>query len=194
LIYNSDTWLGAAAWDRYAEFPSFYIMKSEEEKVLRRILDEAKILNPDEWVAASDEYDLAVLAKAIFLREAWRPIIRKSDTSWIDEMVEDLESRIGRRDLHSLRFAPEMPDLLKALKNIQASGISSADLTTVVREFQISLLDWLMSILEGGHCFEGGLSDCWTLVGLDPKAPIDLSQTLGPLKELIGEFDPDKDA
>jgi hypothetical protein len=168
-------------------------MKSEEEKVLRRILDEAKVPNPDEWVADSDEYNLAALAKAIFLREAWRPILRKSDNSWIDEMVEDLEGRIGHRDLYSLRFSPEMPDLLKALKNIQASGICSADLTTVVREFQISLLDWLMSILEGGHCFEDGLSDCWTLVGLDPKASMDLPQTFGPLKELIGEFDPDKD-
>jgi hypothetical protein len=40
-------------------------MKSEEETLLRRILDEAKIPNPDEWVTDSDEYDLAVLSKAI---------------------------------------------------------------------------------------------------------------------------------
>lgn len=169
-------------------------MKPEEEKILRRILDEAKIPNPDEWVEDSDDYDNAVLAKAIFLREAWRPILRKLDISWVDETIEDLESRIGRRDLYALRFMPEMPDFLGALKNMKASGVNSADITTVVREFQMSLLDWLMSILEGGHCFEDGLSDCWTLVGLDPDALIDPPQTFGPLKELIGEFDTDKDA
>ncbi|MGB8703125.1 MAG: hypothetical protein WCD18_27215 [Thermosynechococcaceae cyanobacterium] len=169
-------------------------MKPEEEKILRGILDKARISNPDEWVQDADDYDLAVLSKAIFLREAWKPILRKSDTSWIDETIEDLESRIGRNDLYALRFLPKMPELLESLKRIKASGVDAADITTVVREFQINLLDWLMSILEGGHCFEDGLSDCWTLVGLDRDALIDPPQTFGPLKELIGEFDPDKDA
>jgi hypothetical protein len=170
------------------------IMKPEEEQTLRRILNEARIPNPDEWVEDSERYDLAILAKAIFLREAWRPILRKSDNSWIDEIINELENRIGREDLYAKRFVPEMPDLLVALKSIKASGVNPADITTIVREFQLSLLDWLMSILEGGHCFEDSLSDCWTLVGVDPKAPVGPSQTFGPLKELIGGFDPDKDA
>ncbi|WP_404784363.1 hypothetical protein [Altericista sp. CCNU0014] len=169
-------------------------MKPEDEQILRKILDEARIPNPHEWVEDADNYDLAVLAKAIFLREAWKPILRKSDISWIDESIEDLENRTGRDDLYALRFMPEMPEFLGALKNIKASGVNPADITTVIREFQIGLLEWLMSILEGGHCFEDGLSDCWTLVGLEPDAPTSPPQTFGPLKELIGEFDPDKDS
>jgi hypothetical protein len=168
-------------------------MKPEEEQILRQILGDARIPNPDEWVSDAARYDLAALAKAIFLREAWRPILRKSDTAWIDETIEDLENRMGREELYAKRFMPEMPDILNALRNIKASGVNPADLTTVVREFQISLLDWLMSLLEGGHCFEDGLSDCWTLVGVDPQASVGPPQTFGPLKELIGEFDPDKD-
>jgi hypothetical protein len=73
---------------------------SESRANLLRILEKARI-DPEHWLGEEARYKTPVLEKALFLREALAPVLRVSDTSWIDKTIEDLESRVGRKDLYA---------------------------------------------------------------------------------------------
>ena len=165
-------------------------MNPDTKETLLRILREARIDQADHWLGEEERYGTPILEKALFMREAWRPIIREGTTEWIDQTITSLESRIGRKDLYALRFLPEQPDLLAALQHIKGSDVELSAITHIVRQSQLSLLSWIISILDGGHCFEDGLSSNWSLCANDEDG--EPSKSFGDMKDYIWEFDPDR--
>ena len=166
-------------------------MEPAEERALIRVLNQAGIDDSESLLESHREYGTPVLAKAIFMREAWRPILRNGDSSWIDNTIEEMKSRVGRTDLYAKRFLPEQPDLLAALQILKRSNADLEAVTHIVRQAQVSVLDWLVSILDGGHCFEDGLDSCWSLCANDESG--DPTIAFGDLKYEIWEFDPEKE-
>jgi hypothetical protein len=162
---------------------------SERKKHLLRILRSAN-LDPTHWLEQSERYGTPILEKALFLREAWAPVLRKGDTSWVERSIAELESRVGRKDLYALRFLPERPDTLAALQHVKQSSVDLAAVSHLVRESQLSVLSRLISIIDGGHCFEDGLSSDWILCASEEDG--DPGQSFGDMKDYLWDFDPDR--
>lgn len=165
-------------------------MNVEAKEHLLNILRDAKIDNVDHWLEQYELFKTPLLEKALFMREVWRPIIREGTTDWIDSTIADLESRVGRTDLYALRFLPEQPDLLAALRHVKESDVDLKAITHIVRESQLSLLGWIISVIDGGHCFEDGLSSNWSLCANDSDGePL---EPFHDMKGYIWDFDPDQ--
>ena len=169
-------------------------MEPEKEAQARTILEAAGIDNVDYYISEADAYSEPVpMAEiALFLREAWRPVLASDAEGWVTELVDELDSRGERDDLYALRFLPERPELLAALKDVAASGVPEQSLSTVVRAFQVGMLEHLVNLLDGGHCFEDGLVDNWSLASLDEN--LDPQYRFGDMKHMLWEFDPEKAA
>ena len=165
-------------------------MDPDRKNHLLRILADAKIADSEQWLEEEQKYGTPVLEKALFMREVWAPILREGDTSWIDKSVADLEARIGRSDLYALRFLPQEPGLLAALHHVRSTEVEPAALTHIVRKAQLSVLGWIISILDGGHCFGDGLSSNWSLCSDDEDG--NPSQPFANMQELVWLFDPDR--
>jgi hypothetical protein len=91
--------------------------------------------NPECWASSQAEEGIPQLARFLFLRQAWRLIVREADTSWLqDQMQVDAGSRGGA-------IGPVLARLLEG-------GASAHDLTTVVRVMQWKLLTGLSYLLE----------------------------------------------
>ena len=105
----------------------------------------------------------------LFLREAWEFVQSPGDSSWVEATIGELQSRVGRDDLYALRFLPERPDLLAAVKAVKESDVDIDAVTHIIREAQKKVLYGLISILDGGHCFSDGLESNWGLFELDEE-------------------------
>lgn len=165
-------------------------MNTDKEQRLRHILNTAKVENADWWLEEHKTSDVPMVEIALFLRELWRSVIRKDDRTWVNELIEELNEAEERPDLYALRFLPNNSELKNALLRVSAAGIDLADLTTIVRELQITVLSHTVDLLDGGQCFEDGLSDNWGLCSLDDELEPD--RCFGDLKYLSWNFDPDR--
>ncbi len=165
--------------------------KSYRER-LRAVLASARVDDPDWWISEIDAYGepQPMLEMAVFLREAWSPILREDDASWIDNSIAELEGRVGREDLYALRFLPELPEFREALKRIRDSGIDLRDLTNVIRQFQIDTLANVISNLDGGCCYEDGEESNWTLIAIDED--LEPTSSFSDMKDLMWQFDSDR--
>ncbi|MEO1133842.1 MAG: hypothetical protein AAFX40_14185 [Cyanobacteria bacterium J06639_1] len=169
------------------------VMDSKKERQLRKILRDVGIDNADQWVSEADAYmePIPMAEMALFLREAWQPILRQNDISWIVPLIKELESRQGRKDLYALRFLPPKTVLRQALQRLQAAGIDPKDLTIVIREFQLEVLAQVIDLLDGGISFEEDFESNWSIFSLDDELePVD---SFSDMKHLIWEFDPDRE-
>jgi len=169
-------------------------MKNADEAHLRRIFTEMGVEDPDYYVKEADEYDepTPMLSKVVFMRECLKTLIKANDEKWIDEHIEAYQKRTGKKDLYSLRFEPEMPELLTALLNVQEKGVDPKNLGLIVREYQRHVLASVISLIDGGYAFEEGVDSDWGMFQIDD----DLMPTygFGDMKDMIWELDPDKDA
>jgi hypothetical protein len=167
-------------------------MNDTYEKRLREVLASAGVEGADWWVSQINAYNepQPLLEMAVFLREAWAPILRENDTDWIENSIAELEERVGREDLYALRFLPELPEFRESLKRVKASGIDLRDLTNVIRQFQIDTLANVVNILDGGCCFEDGEESNWHLYATDED--LEPNNGFSDMKDLMWEFDPDR--
>lgn len=167
-------------------------MTPERRALLARLLTEARISAIDRWAEDEDRYGTPSVEKALFLREAWRRVIRKGDTTWLDKDIAAAEANMGRTDLYATRFLPERPDTLAALRDARASNLDPKALSHILREAQICVLLELIDLLDGGISFDDGLEDRWVICARDgdqePSAPF------GDMKDVAWSFNPDRDA
>lgn len=158
-----------------------------DKELLAKIFGDLAIEDKDYWMDNCDDRQSVPMAM-LFLREAWEFVQSPGNSEWIDATIREMESRIGRDDLYALRFMPEKPDLLAAVKAVKESDVDIDAVTHIIREAQKDVLYGLISILDGGHCFSDGLDSNWGLYELDeelePKRPVMM------LKEVAHTFDP----
>jgi hypothetical protein len=139
------------------------MMDKKREARFRQLLLESKI-DPTtfDYYIKDEDTNTPMFPMVVFMKHVWDKVIRKNAGSWIKPTIEDLEGRMGRKDLYALRFLPERPELLDTLKRIQQSNVDEGDLTMVVREAQLALLEHIISMIDGGMAFEEG-EDGWGL-------------------------------
>ena len=167
-------------------------MNTDKEQQLKQVLTDAKIEDTNWWLSRNKASDAPMAEIALFLGELWRSVIRRDDTTWVQELVDQLDEGEARTDLYALRFLPRNPELKNALLRVSAADIDLADLTVIVRELQINVLSQTADLLDGGQCFEDGLSDNWCLCSLDDELEPD--SCFGDIKHLVWDFDPDREA
>lgn len=167
-------------------------MNSKKEKQLRQVLADVGIKNQEWWLSEADTYNAPMAEIALFLREVWRSVVRKGDTSWITETIKNLKERETRNDLYALRFLPDNPELKEALQRVSRAGVDLSDLTTIVRELQLETLSHTIDLLDGGHCFRDGLEGNWSVCSLD--GDLEPAQSFGEMKNLMWDFDPDRES
>lgn len=171
-------------------------MNAEDEKRLRLILAEVGVVeteytNADWWVAEENEYGVPVLQKALFLREAWRAVIRADDPAWFPALLTELDRSKGDGDVYyTSRMVGRSPELLKQMEQLACTEQARDALTVLVRASQIKVLSELIQLLDGGYTFEPGLGAKWALCTTDSGG--DPSRAFGDMAEVLWSFDPNR--
>ena len=165
-------------------------MNPEEKDELLRILEDRNIPFPDDWVREAIEDGAPSRDKALFLREVWSVVLRESNVDWLEQSIAELSSRIGQNDIYSIRFRPENPELLSALVELRRSAVPIEPLTHVIRQGQIHAIEWVLSLIDGGHCFGDGLAGRWGMFGVDENS--NATSPFGDMKDVYWLFNPDR--
>jgi hypothetical protein len=120
--------------------------------------------DPAGWAHSQINEGFPQLARFLFLRQAWKQIVAKGDTTWIGRELQVNVDEPGGA------IGP-------ALKRLLAQGSKEGDLTTVVRVMQWQLLFSFCYLLEDPGDVEVEVKDiAWSLFQTDeagrPIAPI----------------------
>ena len=110
------------------------------------------------WARSQIEEGIPQLQRFLFLRQAWRSVLEEDNVSWIERHVEEFE-----------RY-PDGPyaGVGAALKRCLAKGVSSQDLTDIVRGIQARMLFRSCYTLDDPNFSEPELSDlAWGLFQVD---------------------------
>jgi hypothetical protein len=146
------------------------------ERELSELFRKLGARNPAGWARSQLEEDLPQLARFLFLRQAWKLVVKRDDPSWISEARQiDAKAPGG--------------DVGPALERLLSAGASEDDLTTVARVMQWKLLAGLCGLLDDPGDLETEVKDvAWRLFQVDdndsPTAPI------GGLIESVLETEP----
>jgi hypothetical protein len=153
--------------------PSWQAMSEQELTDLFRKLGAPE---PESWAHSQITEGIPQLLRYLFLRQAWRKVLRPDEHDWMSQM------------------RPENPDdpgaeLGPAIDRILAAGVRPKDLTTVVRIMQWYLLSRFCVLLEDPGNVESEVADIWWRLFLvdendNPVMPIDA------LHESVLETDP----
>ena len=132
--------------------------------------------NPAEWARSQIRENIPQLARFLFLRQAWRLVVRNDDSTWIRAQISADPTQPGG-------------GAGTALKRLLAQGASEADLTTVVRVMQWRILSSLCYLLDDPGDLEDEVKDiAWRLFQVNDKdEPV---AVLAGLHESVLETEP----
>ena len=135
--------------------------------------------DPEEWADSEINEDIPQLARFLFLKGCWDVIVPDTDTSWIDNVLQNFPETSGQP------FAGGA----HAIRRMLAQGCTKADIAELVRCFQAELLLGICYLMADAGSVEGNEEHAnWALVELDedgcPKRPI------SGLHESVLETDP----
>jgi hypothetical protein len=135
---------------------------------------------PESWARSQLEEGIPQLQRFLFLRQAWRDVVREGDTDWMQ---------------HFIQRAQEDPDspyagVGHALRRCLDKGASAQDLNDIVRGMQAQFLFSLCYLLDDPMLTEEELSDFgWGLFEVDTDGrPV--PPCIGGLHESVLETDP----
>jgi hypothetical protein len=114
--------------------------------------------DPESWARSQVEEGIPQLARFLFLRQAWRLIVKEGDSSWMDYFLQ-------RAQTH-----PDGPyaGVGHALRKLRARGATDEEITDVVRGTQATLLFSLCYLLGDPGDVEPEVADvAWSLVQID---------------------------
>lgn len=150
--------------------------KFMNERELTELFRKLGASEPESWAHSQITEGIPQLPRYLFLRQAWREVIKPDDRRWMSEMQP--------RDPNGPGAA-----LGPAIDRILATGAREEDLTTVVRIMQWRLLAGLCVLLEDPDLLENEVADMtWGLFLLDEKyEPV---VPIGGLIESVLETDP----
>lgn len=149
------------------------------QKELAALFQKLGARNPEAWARSQVEEGIPQLARFVFLRQAWRQIVKEGDSSWID-------SSIRRAETH-----PDEPyaGVGPALKKLCGRGATAEELTDLVRGMQAELLFSFCHLLDDPGDVEKDVADvAWGLVRVDEEGNV--LGSIGGLHESVLETDP----
>jgi hypothetical protein len=122
--------------------------RSMNEEQLSELFRKLGAEEPESWAHSQIAEGIPQLPRYLFLRQAWRKVVRPTDTSWMSEMRPKDPNAPGG-------------ELGQAIDRILATGARADDLTTVVRVMQWHLLSRLSVLIEDPGVLEDEVSDIW---------------------------------
>jgi hypothetical protein len=135
---------------------------------------------PESWARSQIEEGIPQLQRFLFLRQAWRNVVRDGETGWMQGLMERAQKR------------PDAPyaGVGHALRRCLDAGASAQDLNDIVRGMQAELLFGLCYLLDDPGLTERELSDLgWGLFQLDAEGrPV--PPCINGLHESVLEMDP----
>ena len=146
------------------------------ERELAELFRKLGARDPSAWARSQIEEDLPQLARFLFLRQAWKLVVKPKDMGWISEAREPSVQGPGS-------------GIGPALERLLSTSVAPEDLTTVVRVMQWKVLAGLCQLLDDPGSLEVDVKDvAWRLFQVDtndsPTVPI------GGLLESVLETDP----
>jgi len=146
------------------------------ERELSELFRKLGARDPAGWARSQLEEGLPQLARFLFLRQAWKLVVKPDDPSWIPQ------ARQTNADGPGGAVGP-------ALERLLSAGASQDDLTTVVRVMQWWLLAGLYRLLDHPGDLEAEVKDvAWRLFQVDDNdCP---TAAIGGLLESVLETEP----
>jgi hypothetical protein len=136
-------------------------------------------IDPEEWAQSQIEEGIPQLARFLFLRQAWRLVVREGDSTWIGHALAHAEARP----------ADPYAGAGHALRKLRDRGASDEELTDLVRAMQAELLFRFSYLLEDPGDLEPEVSDVsWSLVQTDSDGNV--LNNISGLHESVLETDP----
>ena len=135
--------------------------------------------DPEGWARSEVVEGIPQLARFLFLRQAWRLVVREDDSTWIERSIAHVKTH------------PDEPysGVGHALKKLRALGAGDQEITDLVRGMQAKLLFGLCYLLEDPGDIEPEVKDlAWALVQVDKDG--NLMGSIGGLHESVLETDP----
>jgi hypothetical protein len=158
-------------------------MADSRAKMLEQLVQLLKVAGaPDAegWARSEVEEDIPQLARFLFLRQAWRSVVKDGgDYSWMERVIE-----ASKRD-------PTGPgsSIGPALARLLASGCDREDIHEVVRVQQWDVLTRICYLLSDPSIEERELQTVgWALVECDING--NLGRVIDGLDESVLETDP----
>src|SRR5262245_60462927 len=146
-----------------------------EQQELTKLFRKLGARDPEGWAHSQLEENINQLGRFLFLRQAWRLVLKSDNTAWIDNSKKIDKGPGG--------------EIGPALNRLLALGANPRDLTAIARVMQWELLFGLCYLLDDPGELEDEVRDfAWGLFQVDedgrPIAPI------GSLHESVLETDP----
>ena len=147
-----------------------------DEKKLAALFELLGASNPADWARSQVREGIPQLARFLFLRQAWRNVLRPADTGWIDEALKGDPSGPGG-------------GIVRSLKNVETAGVTREDLTEIVRVKQWELLFQFCYLLDSPRIEEADADDIsWGLFQIgEDGVP---GQHINGLHQSVLETDP----
>jgi len=135
--------------------------------------------DPEDWACSQIEEQIPQLHRYLFLRQAWKRILKDGETGWIDAYISQ-----------ALAY-PDEPysGIGLALKECLDAGADRESLSTIVRATQAEMLFSFCYLLGDPALEEPEVSDLsWALFSVDDEdRPL---EQIGGLHESVLETDP----
>ena len=146
------------------------------EQELADLFDKLGAQDPAGWAHSQVSEGIPQLARFLFLREAWKLVVKETDLSWISEVGQTKGDGPGDA------IGP-------AINRLMSANVSREDLSIVVRVMQWRLLSGLCCLVDDPGVLEREVDDiAWRLFQVDEDGrPI---VALGCLIESVLETDP----
>jgi len=147
---------------------------------LTAVFEKLGAREPASWARSQLDEGIPQLQRFLFLRQAWRNVVREGDTNWMQSQI------------HRAQQYPDEPHagVGHALRRCVEKGVSAQDLTDIVRGMQAQFLFHLCCLLDDPMFAEKELSDfVWGLFQVD-KNGNPISPRIGGLHESVLETDP----
>lgn len=125
-----------------------------DERELTELFRRLGARDPASWARSQLREGIPQLARFLFLRQAWRHVVREDGPSWTAALRAN-RAQVGERTI-------------AALDRIAACGVPEDDLTAVVRLMQRELLFGLCHLLSDPGAMEPAVEDvAWALFQVD---------------------------
>ncbi len=150
-----------------------------DKSQLVSIFRELGARDPEDWADSEISEDIPQLARFLFLKGCWDVIAPDGDTSWIDNVLENVPESSDEP------FAGQA----HAIRRMLAKGCTRADIAELVRCVQAELLFDICYLMEDPDSVKGNREYVnWAFVELDEEdAP---TRTIAGLYESVLETDP----
>lgn len=146
---------------------------------LTQLFEELGAPAPGRWARSQVEEGIPQLARYLFLRQAWRQLLRDGDTTWIEPTIAASSAR------------PDAPfaGVGAALARLRASGARDEDVAEVARGMQAAALFAFCRLLDDPGLTEPELSDLhWAFVQVTAEGEV--AGRIAALHESVLETDP----